>query len=64
MWVAMGEYADLSVHDVIDEIMDMAATKEPGRITLQVGGGGGGDAGLVGAGAANWSRTACALVRT
>lgn len=23
MWVKMGEYADLSVYDVIDEIIDM-----------------------------------------
>jgi hypothetical protein len=36
MWCAMGEYADLSVHDVLDEVMDMAAPAAPGRVTLQV----------------------------
>ncbi len=38
MWVAMGEYADLCVHDVLDEVMDMAAPATAGRVTLKVGG--------------------------
>jgi len=48
MWVAMGEYSDLVVHDVLDEILDMAAPSTPGRITLKVGGDGGGGKGGVG----------------
>ncbi|KIY93993.1 Serine/threonine-protein phosphatase 2Aregulatory subunit B'' subunit gamma [Monoraphidium neglectum] len=35
MWVAMGEYADLAVHDVLDEIVDMAAPARQGAITLK-----------------------------
>lgn len=27
MWVAIGEYADLSVYDVVDEILDMINPK-------------------------------------
>ena len=38
MWVAMGEYADLVVHDVLDEIVDMAAPRRQGAITLRVRG--------------------------
>lgn len=33
MWVAMGEYTDLSIHDVLDEILDMVKPAVPGRIT-------------------------------
>ncbi|KAI8477014.1 MAG: hypothetical protein J3K34DRAFT_498330 [Monoraphidium minutum] len=33
MWVAMGEYADLVIHDVLDEIVDMAAPRRQGAIT-------------------------------
>jgi hypothetical protein len=32
MWVAMGEYADLSIHDVLDEIMDMVQPATHGTI--------------------------------
>eukprot|EP00775_Hariotina_reticulata_P010031 gene10031-10187_t len=33
MWVAMGEYKDLDIYDVLDEIMDMVKPAQPGRIT-------------------------------
>lgn len=33
LWVAMGEYADLDIYDVLDEIMDMVKPAQPGRIT-------------------------------
>ncbi|WIA14073.1 hypothetical protein OEZ85_002624 [Tetradesmus obliquus] len=33
LWVAMGEYADLDVYDVLDEVMDMVKPAVPGRIT-------------------------------
>jgi hypothetical protein len=26
MWVKMGEYADLAIYDVVDEILDMVST--------------------------------------
>ncbi len=31
MWVAMGEYSDLSVYDIIDEIIDMVKPTDPQR---------------------------------
>jgi hypothetical protein len=34
MWVAMGEYADLCIQDVMDEIMDLVKPSSPGRIRL------------------------------
>ncbi len=29
MWVAMGEYAELSIYDVIDEVLDMVQPADP-----------------------------------
>jgi serine/threonine-protein phosphatase 2A regulatory subunit B'' len=31
MWVAMGEYSELSIHDVVDEIIDMVQPAQPSR---------------------------------
>lgn len=33
LWVNMGEYAELEIYDVLDEIMDMVKPATPGRIT-------------------------------
>jgi hypothetical protein len=33
LWIAMGEYAELEVADVLDEVMDMVQPAAPGRIT-------------------------------
>lgn len=33
LWVGMGEYADLDIYDVLDEIMDMVKPAQTGRIT-------------------------------
>lgn len=33
LWVNMGEYAELDIYDVLDEVMDMVKPATPGRIT-------------------------------
>lgn len=33
LWVNMGEYAELEIYDVLDEVMDMVKPATPGRIT-------------------------------
>lgn len=33
LWVNMGEYSELEIYDVLDEIMDMVKPVTPGRIT-------------------------------
>lgn len=33
LWVNMGEYAELEIYDVLDEVMDMIKPATPGRIT-------------------------------
>lgn len=33
LWVNMGEYAELEIYDVLDEVMDMIKPANPGRIT-------------------------------
>mmetsp|Transcript_5397 Transcript_5397/g.14556 ORF Transcript_5397/g.14556 Transcript_5397/m.14556 type:complete len:474 (+) Transcript_5397:65-1486(+) len=33
MWVKMGEYADLAIYDVVDELIDMVKPKHPPEIT-------------------------------
>eukprot|EP00798_Chlamydomonas_sp_ICE-L_P016975 gene16975-23246_t len=35
MWVAMGEYADLAIYDVVDEILDMIKPKKAPEITRE-----------------------------
>lgn len=35
LWVALGEFAELNVYDVVDEIIDMVQPLRPPEITLQ-----------------------------
>jgi serine/threonine-protein phosphatase 2A regulatory subunit B'' len=35
MWLAMGEYAELSIYDVVDEIIDMMKPKAAPNITAK-----------------------------
>lgn len=34
LWVALGEYRELDVYDVLDEVMDMVTPAVPGRISM------------------------------
>lgn len=34
LWVGLGEYAELDVYDVLDEVADMVSPVAPGRITM------------------------------